>query len=93
MGQDLVGRIVEPGYKLNTLSSTCDCFTETMILKSPYNFARTLGTGYYPHLQKKKKINLSGVIRLLKKLTRNLQFCLIFQGSAFPGWEQKGARS
>ena len=39
MGQDVVERTVEPGYKWGTLASTYDSGMETMILKSPYNFA------------------------------------------------------
>lgn len=39
MRQDIVEEIGEPGDKLNTLDSTYDSFTGTIILKSPYNFA------------------------------------------------------
>lgn len=75
MGQDIVGKIVEPGYKLNTLASTYDSFMETIILKSPYNFAEPQVLIIILIYLKKKKVNLSWVMRLLKRLTRN-PFCL-----------------
>ena len=55
MGQDVVERTVEPGYKWGTLASTYDSGMETMILKSPYNFAEPWTLICILIYQKKKK--------------------------------------